>query len=46
MKLLLMEVGLEINATENEKLEFVLALAQGELKFSGICGWLLRNQLK
>jgi len=46
MRLLLLESGLDISATENEKYEFVLAIAKGELKFSGICDWLLRNQLK
>jgi len=46
MRLLLLESGLDISATENEKFEFVLAIAKGELKFSGICDWLLRNQLK
>jgi len=46
MRLLLLESGLDISATEHEKYEFVLAIAKGELKFSGICDWLLRNQLK
>ncbi len=46
MRLLLLEAGFDINATENEKYEFVLAIAKGELKFSGICDWILRNQLK
>jgi hypothetical protein len=31
MRLLLMEAGLEINAIKNEKLEFILAIAQGSL---------------
>jgi len=41
-----LEAGFDIIATENEKYEFVLAIAKGELKFSGICDWILRNQLK
>lgn len=46
MRLLLLEASLDISATENEKYEFVLAIAKGELKFPGICDWILRNQLK
>jgi death-on-curing protein len=44
MRLLLLEAGLDIKATEDKKYEFVISIAKGELKFSGICDWIIRNQ--
>jgi len=44
MRLLLLEAGLDIKATEDEKYEFVISIAKGELKFEGICDWIIRNQ--
>jgi len=40
MRLLLIEEGLDIKATEDEKYDFVLAIAQGSLKFPEICLWI------
>ena len=40
MRLLLMEFGLNISATEEEKYSFVLAIAKGDLKFDNIVDWL------
>jgi len=44
MRLLLLESGIDINATENEKYDFVIAIAKGELKYDGICSWLQSEQ--
>ncbi len=44
MRLLLLEAGLNIKATEDEKYEFVLSIAKGELEFSGICSWIRKYQ--
>jgi death-on-curing protein len=46
MRLVLLEAGLDIRATEEEKYEFVISIAKGELKFSGICSWILKTQHK
>ena len=40
MRLLLLEAGLDINAKEDEKYIFVIAIAEGELKYSDICSWI------
>ena len=45
MRLTLMEEGLDIDAVEDEKYDFVMAIAKGELKFAGICNW-INNNLK
>jgi death-on-curing protein len=46
MRLLLLESGLDIKSTEDNKYEFVISIAKGELKFEGICAWILRNKQK
>ena len=46
MRLVLLEAGLDIRATEEEKYEFVISIAKGELKFPGICNWILKTQHK
>ena len=45
MRLTLLEEGLDIDAGEEKKYDFVMAIAKGELKFSGICNW-INNNLK
>ena len=45
MRLILLEEGLDIDTVENEKYNFVMAIAKGELKFAGICKW-INNNLK
>lgn len=40
MRLLLLEYGLDIKASETDKYEFVILIAKGELKFKGICNWI------
>ena len=45
MRLTLLEEGLDIDAVEDEKYDFVVAIAKGELKFTGICNW-INNNLK
>lgn len=39
-RLVLMEEGLDITATENEKYDFVIAVASGTLDYEGIVEWL------
>lgn len=39
MRLLLMEYGFDIDATENEKYNFVIAVAKGDYKFEDIVKW-------
>lgn len=43
MRLLLLEAGLDIDANENEKYNFVIDIAKGELRFSEICIWINKN---
>jgi death-on-curing protein len=43
MRLLLLDEGLDIKATEDEKFEFVIAIAQGNLKFADICQWITKK---
>jgi len=40
MRLLLLEAGLDIDAKEYEKYNFVIAIAEGKLKYSDICDWI------
>ncbi len=40
MRLLLMENGIDIQATEDEKYNFVISIAQGNLKFDQIVNWI------
>jgi death-on-curing protein len=44
MRLILLESGMDINATEDEKYDFVIAIAKSELKFQGICNWIEKNK--
>ena len=46
MRILLLEAGLDIEATEDKKYEFVMSIAKGELKYEDICKWIIRNQQK
>ena len=40
MRLFLMENGMDINATQNEKYEFVIKVASGEFRFQEINDWI------
>jgi death on curing protein len=40
MRLLLLENGYDIKATQEEKYEFVIAIASGKSDFEDICNWL------
>lgn len=40
MRLLLMDFGLDISSTEDEKYSFVIDIAKGDLKFDKIADWL------
>jgi len=45
MRLLLLEEGFDIAATENEKYDFVIDIAKGTLKYPDIYSWII-NHLK
>jgi death-on-curing protein len=45
MRLLLLEESLDIKATEDEKYDFVIDIAKGNLKFPEICQW-IKNKIK
>ena len=40
MRLFIIESGNDIIATQNEKYDFVIKIASGELDFKGICNWI------
>jgi death on curing protein len=44
MRLTLLEYGIDINATENDKYDFVISIAKGDLKFAEICSWIKSKQ--
>lgn len=43
MRLLLMDYGIDIHATEDEKYNFVIAIAKGDYKLDTIITWLKDN---
>ena len=43
MRLILLENSLDIYANKNEKYEFVISAAKGEIKFDGIREWLVNH---
>ena len=45
MRLFIIECGKDINANQNEKYDFVIRIASGELDFNGICHW-IRTYIK
>ena len=45
MRLFIIECGKDINANQNEKYDFVIRIASGELDFNGICDW-IRTYIK
>jgi death on curing protein len=40
MRLFLMDEGLDIGATEDEKYNFVIGIAKGDFKYPDICKWI------
>jgi death on curing protein len=40
MRLTLLETGSDIEATENEKYQFVISIARGDIKYKEICIWI------
>ncbi len=45
MRLFIIESGKDISANQNEKYDFVIRIASGELDFNGICDW-IRTYIK
>ena len=45
MRILLLEEALEIDASEDDKYNFVISIAKGEIKYDDICIW-IRNNIK
>jgi death-on-curing protein len=46
MRLMLMEFGLDIEATQEEKYHFVISAAKGEIKFEEIKSWISQHLKK
>lgn len=46
MRLVLIENGMDIKTQENEKFEFILDVAKGNVKFEQIKLWIQTNQIK
>ena len=43
MRLFLMSNGKDLNASEQDKYDFVISIASGSLKFDGIKAWLIEK---
>ncbi len=43
MRLMLMKFNKDVQATQNEKYEFIIAVASGQLDFNGIAIWINRR---
>ena len=46
LRLFLMQNGLDISASQDNKYEFVINIASGTLKYEGIVSWLKSNTMK
>jgi death on curing protein len=46
MRILLINEGLDINATQEEKYQFVIEIASGKIKYEEIIGWLNIHVIK
>jgi death-on-curing protein len=46
MRIYLMDNGLDIHATQEEKYNFVISIASGAIKFDGIFEWLTKHVVK
>lgn len=46
MRLMLLNTGKDIVASENDKYEFVISVASGKLKFEGILDWVILHLKK
>lgn len=45
MRLLLMDLGFDISASQDEKFDFVIKIAKGEYKFEQIINWIKENSI-
>lgn len=43
MRLMLLDYGLDIIASQDEKYDFVTGIASGKLDFNLICDWISKN---
>ena len=43
MRLMLLDHGLDIIASQDEKYDFVIGIASGKLEFDHICNWITKN---
>jgi len=46
MRLVLLESGWELNVTQDEKYQFVIGIASGEMKFNEIFNWIKSNTIR
>ena len=46
MRLVLLESGWELNVTQDDKYQFVIGIASGEMKFNEILIWIKSNTIR
>ena len=46
MRLVLIENGMDIRTSEDEKFDFILDIAKGKIKFEQIRSWIQTNLIK
>jgi death on curing protein len=46
MRLLLLQNGYDVKASQQEKYDFVISIASGQLKFEDIVNWLENNTVR
>lgn len=46
MRLILMQFGKDIQATQDEKYDFVMSIASGQIDFQAIVRWIKRNTIE
>lgn len=46
MRLFLLEQGWDLNASQDEKYQFVIQIAEGKMEFNAIVEWIISNAIK
>lgn len=46
MRLFLLEQGWDLNASQDEKYQFVIQIAEGKMEFNAIVEWIILNAIK
>ncbi|MDR6563199.1 hypothetical protein J2Y60_001848 [Arcicella sp. BE140] len=45
MRLILMQFGKDIKATQDDKYDFVISVAQGQINYEEIVAWIIKQQV-